>query len=78
MTRVNIHAATARLPELLDRVESGEQVAITRNGRTVAKLVAHSRKRNYRSIVGVWHGKVDMSHFHEGDEQIARDFGTIE
>jgi antitoxin (DNA-binding transcriptional repressor) of toxin-antitoxin stability system len=29
----------ARLPGLLDRVERGEEVAFTRGGRTVAKLV---------------------------------------
>jgi prevent-host-death family protein len=78
MTRVNVKGATARLPELLDRVEQGEQVAITRNGKAVATLAAHTPKRNYRSIVGIWHGKVDMSRFDEADEEIAREFGMVE
>jgi prevent-host-death family protein len=31
--------AQPRLPELLDRVEQGEVIVITRNGRAVARLV---------------------------------------
>ena len=36
---VGTREAIDRLPELLDRVEKGEEVAITREGRTVARLV---------------------------------------
>jgi len=78
MTRVNIQGAQARLSELLDRVEQGEQIAITRNGMTVARLVPHEPKRDYRSFVGAWKGKVDMSRFDEADEEIAREFGMLD
>jgi prevent-host-death family protein len=78
MTRVNAQGAKARLPELLDRVERGEQIAITRKGRTVARLVPHEPRRDYRSFVGAWKGKVDMSRFDEADEEIAREFGMLD
>jgi prevent-host-death family protein len=80
MTRVNVHVAKSRLPELLDRVEQGEDVIITYRGKPTAKLVEYRppTTRNYRSIIGCWKGKVDLSRFHEADEEIAREFGMID
>ena len=40
MTEVGTFEAKNRLSELLDRVESGEEVTITRHGKPVARLVA--------------------------------------
>ena len=40
MTSVGAAEARAALPELLSRVERGEQVTITRHGRVVAVLVS--------------------------------------
>jgi antitoxin (DNA-binding transcriptional repressor) of toxin-antitoxin stability system len=37
--------AMARLPELLDRVERGEDIVITRHGRPVARLSANPPAR---------------------------------
>lgn len=37
-TLVGAHDAKTRLAELLDRVERGEEIVITRHGRPVAKL----------------------------------------
>ena len=39
MTSVGAYDAKTRLSELLDRVEKGEQIVITRHGRPVARLV---------------------------------------
>ncbi|OGA42438.1 MAG: hypothetical protein A3G24_24585 [Betaproteobacteria bacterium RIFCSPLOWO2_12_FULL_62_13] len=39
MDRVGIYYAKARLSELIERVERGEQVTITKNHKPVAKLV---------------------------------------
>jgi len=39
MTSVNASEARAALPELLNRVQDGEEVTITRHGRPVAVLV---------------------------------------
>ncbi len=50
-----ISATTARetLPAQLDRVERGEEVAITRHGRVVAVLVSPDALRSRRAS-GVW------------------------
>ena len=37
---VGIRQARQELPDLIDRVEAGEEIVITRQGRAVAKLVA--------------------------------------
>jgi prevent-host-death family protein len=39
MTTVTIPEAQATLPELVDKLDSGEEVIITRNQQPVAKLV---------------------------------------
>ena len=39
MERVGIYDAKARLSELIERVERGEEVTITKNKKAVAKLV---------------------------------------
>ena len=43
MDRVGIYDARARLSELIERVERGEEVTITRNRKPVAKLVPARR-----------------------------------
>ena len=40
MVTVNLAQAKARLSELIDKVQSGEQVVITRHGKPVAHLSA--------------------------------------
>lgn len=45
-TIVGAHDAKARLSELLDRVERGEEVVITRYGRPVAKLSRTGSNQN--------------------------------
>jgi prevent-host-death family protein len=40
MITINLTQAKARLGELLDRVEGGEEVVITRHGRAVARISA--------------------------------------
>lgn len=44
MTEVSVAEAKARLSELLDRVERGEELVITRRGKPVAKLSGVKRK----------------------------------
>ena len=43
MVTVNLARAKARLSELLDRVEEGQEVVITRRGRAVAQLSPTAR-----------------------------------
>ena len=45
MATIDLATAQARLSELLDRVEAGETIEITRRGRPVARLVPMSRPR---------------------------------
>lgn len=78
MRQVNVHAAKTHLSKLLELVEDGETIVIARHGRPVAHLVPHAPRRDYRSIVGCWEGKVDMSRFDEADEEIAREFGMLD
>lgn len=45
MVTVNLAQAKARLSELLDKVEMGQEVVITRRGRAVARLSAVVRPK---------------------------------
>lgn len=45
MTSISLSEAKARLSELVDLVEAGEDVSITRRGKPVARLVAAERPR---------------------------------
>lgn len=45
MTAVNLADAKAHLSELVDRVEAGDSVDITRRGKTVARLTAAAKPR---------------------------------
>jgi prevent-host-death family protein len=80
MTHVNIQAADARLPELLDRVEQGEQIVISRNGSPVVELTPCARQasRARAAFFGSMKGQIDMSRFDEADEEIAREFGMLD
>lgn len=53
MTSINASDARATLPQLLDRVTSGEEVTITRHGRPVAVLVRPDRLRVRRTSTSV-------------------------
>ncbi len=46
MVTVNVAQAKAHLSELLDKVEAGEEVVITRHGRAVAHLHSASRRKH--------------------------------
>lgn len=45
MDAINLADAKARLSELVDRVEAGDSIDITRRGKTVARLTAVARPR---------------------------------
>ena len=53
MATVRASDARQTLPELLDRVQDGEEITITRHGRPVAVLVDPKRLRNPRAAE-VW------------------------
>ena len=45
MDTINLAEAKAHLSELLDRVEAGDSIDITRRGKPVARLIAVTRPR---------------------------------
>lgn len=45
MDKINLADAKARLSELVDRVEAGDSIDITRRGKPVARLTAVARPR---------------------------------
>jgi antitoxin (DNA-binding transcriptional repressor) of toxin-antitoxin stability system len=51
MTTLTVSQARASLPELLTRVEEGEEVTITRHGRAVAVLVRPDVLRSRVNVV---------------------------
>jgi prevent-host-death family protein len=45
MIEIGVYEAKARFSELLDKVEQGETVVVTRHGRPIARLVADEAAR---------------------------------
>jgi prevent-host-death family protein len=58
--QINIYAAKTQLSRLVDQVNAGEEVVITRHGRPVARLVPAGEQRQRRKL-GTLKGKVWMS-----------------
>jgi antitoxin (DNA-binding transcriptional repressor) of toxin-antitoxin stability system len=78
LDHVPVNEAENYLFRLLADVDTGGEIAITRNGRPVA-TVTQPPPSNARSRVrGVWKGQVDMSRFDDCDDEIAREFGILE
>jgi prevent-host-death family protein len=50
MTNVDAHEAEGHLAELLDRVERGEEITVTRDGAAVARLVPVKPVRDEAAI----------------------------
>ena len=77
-TTVNIHAAKTHLSRLVERAERGEETVIARAGRPVARLVPYRQERK-RRVPGALRGRIEiLPGFDEVDEEIAREFGTID
>jgi prevent-host-death family protein len=47
---VNVHAAKTHLSQLLDRVESGEEIVIGRSGKPVARLILYREPTGPRQL----------------------------
>jgi prevent-host-death family protein len=77
LEQFNIHDAKTHLSRLIERVEHGEEIIISRAGTPVAKLVPLARIPR-RTGRGSLRGKVDLSGDWDCDrtnDEIARDFG---
>ena len=60
MDQVNIHEAKTHLSRLLERVEAGEEIVISRAGRPVARLVSYRGLAIHRRP-GAWRGRVRIA-----------------
>ena len=65
MSSISIEQAQAKLTELIDKLQPGEVVEITKNQQTVAKLVGQKRSRQF----GLGKGKLII--VQEDDEHLA-------
>ena len=73
----NIHEAKTNLSRIIERVEQGEEVVISRAGTPVAKVVP-LEPRTRRTARGSLAGRIDLSGDWDSDETneaVARDFG---
>ena len=60
MITVNTHEAKTNLSRLLARVANGEEIAIARAGKPVAKLVP-IKHRNQKRVPGIDQGKATIA-----------------
>jgi len=75
----NIHEAKTNLSRIIDRVEHGEEIIISRAGTPVAKVVPLNR-RVHRNARGSLRGQLVMAPDWDSDEvndAIAADFGMV-
>jgi prevent-host-death family protein len=75
----NIHEAKTNLSRIIERVERGEEIVISRAGNPVAKLVPLTQKV-HRTGRGSLRGKLVMAEDWDSPEvndAIARDFGLM-
>jgi len=74
MDHVNVSEARAHLSRLLDRVESGEEIIISRSGQPVARLLPYLGTVVTRRP-GAWRGRVQIADdFDELPEDLAASF----
>ncbi|GEM30775.1 antitoxin [Nocardia neocaledoniensis NBRC 108232] len=74
--RFNIHDAKTNLSRIIERVEQGEEIVISRAGTPVAKVVPLTRRVN-RTARGSLRGRLNLSPGWDSPEtnaEIARDF----
>lgn len=69
---INVYEAKTNLSRLIARVEAGEEITLSRNGRAVARIVPLSWGAAAR-VPGVWKSRVriadDFDDFTDADER---------
>lgn len=77
LEKVNMHEAKTHLSKLVERVERGEEIVISRAGKPAAKLVPVPEKKQGRRKLGGWEGKfwmVSEEEMKKVDQEIAEEF----
>jgi prevent-host-death family protein len=73
LQRVNMHEAKTHLSKLVERVEGGEEIVISRAGKPAAKLVPVEAPDLTRRKLGVWEGSgVTVEDFDAIDSEIEK------
>jgi prevent-host-death family protein len=76
MARVGMHEAKTHLSKLVERVEAGEEIVITRRGEPAARLIPERPSGGFASLAGVWRGRVKISDdFDELPDDLAESLG---
>lgn len=71
-----MHEAKSNLSKLVERVEGGEEIVITRRGEPAARLVSERRGGGFASLAGAWRGRVRIpDDFDELPDDLAESFG---
>jgi prevent-host-death family protein len=71
-----MHEAKTQLSKLVERVEGGEEIVITRRGEPAVRLVPERRRGGFASLAGVWRGRVRIAgDFDELPDDLAESLG---
>lgn len=71
-----MHEAKTHLSKLVERVENGEEIVITRRGKAAARLVPERHGSGFAALAGAWHGRVKIADdFDELPDDLARSLG---
>jgi prevent-host-death family protein len=61
LEKVNMHEAKTHLSKLVERVEGGEEIVISRAGKPAAKLVPVAQAEPGKRKLGGWEGRFEMT-----------------
>ena len=56
-----MHEAKTQLSKLVERVEGGEEIVITRRGEPAARLVPERGAGGFAPLAGAWRGRVKIA-----------------
>jgi len=71
-----MHEAKTQLSKLVERVEAGEEIVLTRRGQPAARLVPERQGRGFASLEGTWGGRVRIADdFDELPDDLADSLG---
>jgi prevent-host-death family protein len=76
MAEVGMHEAKTQLSKLVERVQAGEEIVITRRGEPAARLVPERSGGGFASLAGAWRGRVKVADdFDELPDELAESLG---
>lgn len=76
MTKVGMHEAKSKLSKLVERVEAGEEIVITRRGEPAARLVPERQGGGFAVLAGAWRDRVRIAEdFEELPDDLAESLG---